>query len=291
MTHRDREQPIRIIIKKKGHHGHHGGAWKVAFADFMTAMMALFLVLWLVTQSSDVRAAIAGYFQDPMGHAKEFGSSILAGDGAQAASVRPLPVPEIVELRRDRLLILKDRIRARLDSAPDLSALAQHIHLEMTEEGLRISLLEDSAGVFFELGSAVPRPRVAGLLRLIGAEIAGLPFGVVVEGHTDARPYPAGAEYTNWELSTDRANTARQLLTGGGLLAEQLQEVRGHADRQLLRPDDPFHPTNRRVTITLPTDPPAALTAAAGPVRPVTPGEAVNVMITDQLRAGSSSPP
>lgn len=265
MTNREREQPIRIIKKKSGHGGHHGGAWKVAFADFMTAMMALFLVLWLVTQSSDVRAAIAGYFQDPLGHANEFGNSILEGDGAQAASVRPINDQQITELRRDRLLVLMNRIQSKMDSTLELSEAAEHIRLEMTKDGLRISLLEDSVGVFFELGSATPKPAMASVLALLGRELAGLAFGIVVEGHTDAVAYAPTFGYSNWELSTDRANAARQLLVGGGLAPEQVQEIRGHADRQLLYPLKPLDASNRRVTITLMTALPAGLSADISP--------------------------
>ncbi len=270
---RDREQPILIVIKKKkGHGGHHGGAWKVAFADFMTAMMALFLVLWLVTQSSDIKSSIAGYFQDPLGHAKEFGNSILDGDGAQAASVRPISDHQIAEFRRDRLLVIQRRLQGQLDSALDLGSVAKHVQVEMTADGLRISLIEDSAGVFFEVGSAVPKPKVAALFQLFGSELADLPFAVRVEGHTDAQPYAVAGRYGNWELSTDRAHAARHLLGLGGLSPEQVREVRGHADRELLDPAHPNHPSNRRVTITLLADPPPAQQTAALPPLMARPG-------------------
>lgn len=270
---RDREQPVLIVIKKKkGHGGHHGGAWKVAFADFMTAMMALFLVLWLVTQSSDIKSSIAGYFQDPLGHASEFGNSILDGDGAQAASVRPISDHQIAEFRRDRLLVIRDRLKRKLDAAPDLGTVAQHVQVEMTTDGLRISLIEDSAGVFFEVGSAVPKPRVAALFQLFGNELAGLPFAVRVEGHTDAQPYALSGRYSNWDLSTDRAHAARHLLALGGLGPEQVREVRGHADRDLLDPAHPDHPSNRRVTITLLADPVAEPPTTAMPTLSARPG-------------------
>ncbi len=265
---RDREQPILIIVKKKkGHGGHHGGAWKVAFADFMTAMMALFLVLWLVTQSSDIKSSIAGYFQDPLGHASEFGNSILAGDGAQAASVRPISDQQIAEFRRDRLLVIQNKLRDKLESTPDLGSIAQHVEVEMTADGLRISLIEDSAGVFFEVGSAVPKPKVAALFQLFGSELADLPFAVRVEGHTDAQPYATEGKYGNWELSTDRAHAARNLLAQGGLGPGQVREVSGHADRDLLDPAHPTHPSNRRVTITLLADPvPESPASASSPL-------------------------
>ena len=128
-----REQPI-IIVKKKGHgHGHHGGAWKVAFADFMTAMFAMFLVLWLVNQSSDVKSAIAGYFQDPLGRADEFGSSIMPGEGAQTQSPRPMTAQQVIDLRRDRLRYVAEQIKQEIRETPALAEIADHVEVEITE--------------------------------------------------------------------------------------------------------------------------------------------------------------
>ncbi len=147
---KDREVPVRIIYRKKGHgHGHHGGAWKVAFADFMTAMFALFLVLWLINQSSDVKSAIAGYFQDPLGRSDEFGSSIMPGDGAQAATVRPLQPKDVVDMRRNRMQIMADRVQRDIESVPELQGVLDKVQVRVTDEGLEIQLLEDSLGVFF----------------------------------------------------------------------------------------------------------------------------------------------
>ncbi len=248
----NKDREIIIVKKKKGHgHGHHGGAWKVAFADFMTAMFALFLVLWLVNQSSDVKAAIAGYFQNPLGNADEFGSSIIPGEGAQTQAPRPLPKPQVADLRRDRLQMLGQEIRQQLAATPEFKDMAQHLVVEVVKEGLRLQLLEDSAGIFFETGSAVPKPRTQDFLRALGARLATLPNGVVVDGYTDAKPYAAANGYTNWELSADRANSARRLLVEGGLNDAQLQGVRGHADRDLRSPSEPFAASNRRVTITM----------------------------------------
>lgn len=248
---KDRETII-IIRKKKGHGGgHHGGAWKVAFADFMTAMFALFLVLWLVNQSSDVKANIAGYFQDPLGHADEFGSSIAPGDGAQAATSEPISDVKIGDLRKAQMQQLAERIRRRLEQSPEFGELAQHIEITLTREGLQIELREDSTGVFFETGSARPRENALGLLQAIGAELATLPNNVVVDGYTDAAPYHIGAEYSNWELSADRANVARRTMLVGGLHEPQVTQVRGHAERDLRTPADPTAATNRRVTITM----------------------------------------
>jgi chemotaxis protein MotB len=252
-----REQPIIVIKKKVMGHGHHGGAWKVAFADFMTAMFAMFLVLWLVNQSSDVKAAIAGYFQDPLGRADEYGSSILPGEGAQTQSPRPMSPSQVIDLRRDRLERLAETIRSEIREVPALSSVADHIEIELTNEGLRIQLLEDSSGVFFQTGSAVPKAAGADVLRLLGRELGGMPNGVVIEGHTDARRYSRPDGYSNWELSVDRANAARRIMLTGGLNDAQVQQVRGWADRRLRDPSDPLADSNRRVTVTM-LLPPAA---------------------------------
>ena len=246
-----REQPI-IIVKKKVHaHGHHGGAWKVAFADFMTAMFAMFLVLWLVNQSSDVKAAIAGYFQDPLGRAGEFGSSIMPGEGAQTQSPRVMTKKQVIDLRVDRMRQVAEQIEQQIREVPALAEIAQHIEIEVTNEGLRIQLLEDSTGVFFESGSAVPKAEGQALLQFLGKRLGSLPNDIVIEGFTDAKPYSRRDGYSNWELSVDRANAARRILLSGGLNAAQVQQVRGWADRHLRLPDQPMAASNRRVTVTV----------------------------------------
>lgn len=259
---KDREQIIIVRRKRRHGHAHHGGAWKVALADFMTAMFALFLVLWLVNQSSDVKAAIAGYFQDPLGRASEFGSSIVQGEGAQAAMPRPITEQQVTDLRRDRLLQLGDQIRRRILETPEFRDLATHLEIELTDEGLRLSLVEDSSGVFFETGSATPRPAAQAFLVALGAQLATMPNGVHVDGHTDAVPYSTKRLYSNWELSADRANAARRIIVAGGLPEPQVRQVRGHADRDLRYPDQPTAPANRRVTITMLFGEPPVVTPA-----------------------------
>ncbi len=268
---KDREVPVRIIVRrKKGGHGHHGGAWKVAFADFMTAMFALFLVLWLVNQSSDVKSAIAGYFQDPLGRADEFGSSILPGEGAQAATPRPLNQTQVIDLRRDRLRQLGEDLRHRVSEIPELAALSQNIEIELTSEGLRIQLIEDSSGTFFQTGRALPSEAGNRILALLGRELGRLPNHILIEGHTDARPYSGSGEYTNWELSTDRANAARRIMQQAGLQPAQLAGIRGRADRDLRDPDDPYSARNRRVTIMVLLGPEQLASSAAEPPAPDT---------------------
>ncbi len=249
---KDREVPVRIVYRKKGHgHGHHGGAWKVAFADFMTAMFALFLVLWLVNQSSDVKSAIAGYFQDPLGRSDEFGSSIMPGDGAQAATVRPLQPRDVVDMRRNRMQVMADRLQHDVESVPELQGVMDKIRVRVTDEGLEIQLLEDSLGVFFETGNALPSLRGRQILALLGHEMSGLPNRVLVAGYTDARPYHRLDGYSNWELSADRANTVRRILAINGVNDERFSQIRGFADRNLADPERPMSPSNRRVAITM----------------------------------------
>jgi chemotaxis protein MotB len=248
---KEREVPIIIVRKKVHAHAHHGGAWKVAFADFMTAMFALFLVLWLVNQSSDVKSAIAGYFQDPLGRANEFGSSIMPGEGAQSQVARPLNPADIVDLHTDRMQSMAKRLEERIQEQPSLQQVADKIEIRMTAEGLEIQLLEDSLGVFFEVGGSAPSLRGRQILALLGQELGKLPNPVLVSGYTDSRRYQRPDGYSNWELSTDRANTTRRILMINGVADKRFTQVRGFADRELRVPRDPYAPSNRRVTITM----------------------------------------
>ena len=248
---REREVPVRIIIRRKkgGHVAHHGGAWKVAFADFMTAMFALFLVLWLVNQSSDVKAAVAGYFADPMGRANEFGTSIVPGDGAPAANAQPLNLQKIVDLHRARLTKVAQSLREKLDNVPGLESVKDKVEIELTAEGLRIQLLEDPKGVFFKTGSADLSESGRQIMKLLGQELGALPNAIRIEGHTDARPYSGRTSYSNWELSSDRANAARRIMTANGMSDAQIVQIRGLADRDLRTPNDPLSAGNRRISI------------------------------------------
>ena len=284
---REREVPVRIIVRRKkgGHGGHHGGAWKVAFADFMTAMFALFLVLWLVNQSSDVKAAVAGYFADPMGRANEFGSSIVPGDGAPAAAAQKLNLQKIVDLHRDRLTKVAEDLREKLDNVPGLEGIKDKVEIELPAEGLRIQLLEDPDGVFFQTGSSELSERGREMLKLLGNELGKLPNAVRVEGHTDARPYSGRTAYSNWELSADRANAARRIMTANGLADAQIIQIRGLADRDLRTPNDPLSASNRRISImvllnetskgtaslTPSAAPDSAAAAGVGPAAPASP--------------------
>ena len=232
----DRARPI-IIKKKVVHGGHHGGAWKVAYADFVTAMMALFIVLWLLSASKPVREAVAGYFKDPAGTADKIGSN-RDGQGG------PMVMGE------DEMTKLKKELEKAIQGMPNFDALKNQIEITITAEGLRIELLETDKGTFFDLGNQEPNANGRELLGLLAHELGKLPHNVSIEGHTDSKPYAAGnRNYGNWELSADRANAARRLMLDKGLKPEQVSQVRGYADRMLRKPKDPLDPSNRRISV------------------------------------------
>jgi len=245
----DHQTPIRVIIKKKrGHAGHHGGAWKVAYADFVTAMMALFIVLWIVSQSASVRQAVSAYFKDPGVFESGRGGSVLNGSSGAA----PNPTNDI-SAQIETLKAEARKIEDAIKSNADFEKFRDKIEITVTKEGLRIELLENSAGVFFDVGSAKPKPDTVKLLQLIGREIGQLKNAIMIEGYTDARPY-TNPEYSNWELSSDRANMARKILEHNGVGKNQISQVRGFADRNLKHPDKPFDFANRRVSILVATE-------------------------------------
>ena len=233
-------QPIIVIKKKGGHGGHHGGAWKVAYADFVTAMMALFIVLWLMGSSEKVKKAVAGYFQDPKGSASLLGTT-MAGNGTA--------VETVVDPNKQKLEELKKKLEEEIKARKDLEKLSKQIEITITSEGLRIELLEDKNGTFYESGSAHLSPSGQELLALLATELKTLPNQLLIEGHTDAAQYSNNADYSNWELSADRANAARRLLQADGVRKDQVTQVRGFADQFLRVKSNPFDPSNRRITI------------------------------------------
>jgi chemotaxis protein MotB len=229
-------RPIIVIRRRAPHRGHHGGAWKVAYADFVTAMMALFIVLWLMNSSDHMRKAIAGYFNDPRGSSERVGS-----DRAGAA--------EVATLKRNDLHDLKRRLEQQIAEQPALVKLKQQIEITITPEGLRIELIESRDGTFFDNGSSSLNGNGQTLLILLAHQLGTVPNRISVEGHTDARAYADAEGYGNWELSSDRANAARRLMEHTGLRSGQVSQVRGFADRQLRVPADPLDPSNRRVSV------------------------------------------
>lgn len=232
----DKSRPIIIVKKKGGHGGHHGGAWKVAYADFVTAMMALFIVLWLMNSSKQIQEAVGGYFKDPSGTSKMVGTD-QRGSGANFT------------LKKDDMPKLKEQLQKELRRMADFDKLKNQIEMTVTAEGLRIELLESANGTFFDSGS--PHPNHAGneLLGLLAQELGKVPNKLSIEGHTDSKPYAGKSDYGNWELSTDRANAARRLMQEQGVRGDQVAQVRGFADQLLRNAKDPLDPSNRRISV------------------------------------------
>lgn len=245
---RRRDKPAEgaplIVRRVVRHGGHHGGSWKVAYSDFMTTMMALFIVLWAASQSEPVRQAIAGYFR---------AAHVLSTTGHGASVLPESPPPATAETEPEDFAALRqaaDELLRLLESDPLWAELKDQVLIDITDEGLRIQLVERDGHLFFDIGSAEVRPATARVLALIARVVGRLPNPVRVEGHTDARQYAnRGAGYTNWELSVDRANAARRLLEVGGLRTGQIRQVIGHADLDLFTPSDPLDARNRRISI------------------------------------------
>jgi len=283
-----KEQPIIIKkVKKGGGHGHHGGAWKVAYADFVTAMMAFFIVMWILAASEEVRESVTSYFQEPGAFNFVTGKRTVPvdlnlipersrGDGKGEGEGKGKDLFVVFEFDRKEMdtVLAEALYKALADSAqsakfveemgnklkrdlgetltarPELQEIISSIKIEMTKEGLRIELIESSESLFFEVGSSNIRREAIDVLQKLAFEIGKLPNNVEIEGHTDSRGY-RGRAYTNWELSADRANAARRLLETSGLWEGQVIKVTGFADRNLRNTGNPFDIANRRVSILI----------------------------------------
>jgi chemotaxis protein MotB len=219
---------------------HGGGAWKVAYADLVTALMALFIVLWLLTTGKEVQEAVGGYFRDPRGF------RTLSGTG-HAGSGRALAVD--VNSVRD----LRKTLEQAMRNLPGFEKFSKYVQFTVTSEGLRIELLEKEGGMFFETGSSRPSDDGRQVLKTLAQQIGSFANGVALEGHTDARIFKdQGLEaYGNWELSFDRANTARRIMLAQGVRTEQIREIRGFGDRQALILNNPSDSRNRRVSVVI----------------------------------------
>jgi chemotaxis protein MotB len=203
--------------------------------------MALFIVLWMMNSSQAVKQSVSGYFRDPRAYAATLGAG-------------PANSGEGMAVTRNSMNGLKKQLEDALRQMPDFGTLQSHVQFSVTGEGLRIDLMETEQGLFFVTGSALPTGEGEDLLRLLAVQIGQMPNRMVIEGHTDSRPFrnstPA-AGYGNWELSSDRANAARRLLYSYGVRQEQVAEVRGFADQNLLNPADPNDARNRRVSMVV----------------------------------------
>ncbi|HEX7687457.1 MAG TPA: flagellar motor protein MotB [Burkholderiaceae bacterium] len=267
-------QPIIIKRVKKGGHAAHGGAWKIAYADFVTAMMAFFLLMWLLGSTTDGdKKGIADYFASPLKIALSGGSgsgdsnSVLKGGGESLTSTVGQVKKGEVEAQRNtinlhklkaeqvraevsRLEDLKQEIQQKLQSNEKLKDLSSQIRLDMTRDGLRIQIVDDQNRPMFDSGSAVIKPYMRDLLRAIGSVLTEVPNHLTLEGHTDAQPFPGGDRgYSNWELSADRANASRRELIAGGLADDRVLRVQGLASSQPFDEKDPTAPANRRISI------------------------------------------
>jgi chemotaxis protein MotB len=252
-----KEAPVvRIVRKKTTHAAHHGGAWKVAYADFVTALMAFFLVMWILGMDQQLKEEIQSYFNDPYSSSRTMAgisqlssggrSPIAAGDiGPGAANWHQLAMVA----QQERLETVQNELKQELARRPDLSHLRQHVDTTVGASGLKIELIEARDSLFFETGSAELPSAAREALAVIARHLGKLANPVVIEGHTDVRPYSGKADYSNWELSSDRANAARRAMEATGLRPHQVVEVRGYADTQLRDPRHPQSPNNRRVSI------------------------------------------
>ncbi len=247
-----------IVVKKKKvvAGGHHGGSWKVAYADFVTAMMAFFLVMWIMGMDQGVKDLVEGYFSNPVGFRRSFSG------GANPISAGNSPAN--IDIRRENLRWRDAQRRAFEQSAErieeglqvtGLQGLSTGVEVVVTDDGLRIEIMDTEDGqTFFTKASSAIKPSLEQVMKVIAGELRGLPNVVVVEGHTDALPFVGFGEYSNWELSVDRANAARRTLVKHGLAGIRVVEVRGYADKVPKIVGQPLDPRNRRISVLLPFD-------------------------------------
>lgn len=262
-------RPIIIKRIKKSGGGHHGGAWKIAYADFVTAMMAFFLLMWLLSSTSEGELhGIAEYFKSPLkismsGGSKSGESAIVIpgggkdlirqdgqeNKGSSKRNVRSSP-SEQEKIEHARFNRLKKRIETTINTNPTLSKFKNQLLIDVTTEGLRIQVIDEKNRPMFALASAQLQPYTREILREIGKTLNDVPNRISLSGHTDAKPYASGEKgYSNWELSTDRANASRRELIAGGMDESKMLRVVGLSSSILLDTKDPFNPTNRRISI------------------------------------------
>ncbi|ELX09578.1 flagellar motor protein MotB [Janthinobacterium sp. HH01] len=270
------EEGLRpIIVKriKKGGGGHHGGAWKIAYADFVTAMMAFFLLMWLLgsTTKGDLNG-ISEYFKTPLKVAMQGGSgsgdssSVIPGGGKDLTrrdgQVKASDDPQIKKTfnltaakaaleaeENQRLKALKDKIEAKIEANPLLKKYKEQLLLDITSEGLRIQIVDEQNRPMFALAKAELQPYTREILHEIGFVLNDVPNKIGLSGHTDSTPYLSDAGYSNWELSADRANASRRELIAGGMADAKVLRVVGLASAANLDKADPFNPINRRISI------------------------------------------
>lgn len=284
MAEEEELQPIIVKKIKKVSGGHHGGAWKVAYADFVTAMMALFIVLWILSASEETQDQIQAYFDDPGAFSfvtgkravatesglKPIPGSILGemvGDGggniedndidSESQAIKQLMNEairdsiEAAENLKSSAEELQEFIEGLISSSSGLSDFSESVKFTFTEDGLKIELVENNENLFFEVGSSKINPKGEKIIAMLAKEIGKLPNSVEIQGHTDSRKYGKSNGYSNWDLSSDRANSTRKYMESKGLWNGQISVVAGYADKELVNKDNPFANENRRVTIYL----------------------------------------
>ena len=271
----ENNQPIIVKRVKKVAGGHHGGAWKIAFADFATAMMAFFLVMWLMSVATpEQKKLISGYFKDPIGFSESASPYVIdlggsptpapdrtlnqqeqdAADAAEEADADvDLEQAESIaeEVERERLELLLQELQNKVDENPQLQRFKDQILFEITQDGLRIQIMDAENRPMFASGSASLQPYFEDILLALTDTIAAVPNKISVSGHTDAQPFVGRGGYGNWELSADRANAARRVLIAGGYSETQVARVVGYASSALFDREDPLNPVNRRIDIVV----------------------------------------
>jgi chemotaxis protein MotB len=270
-------QPIIVKKVKKGGHAVHGGAWKIAYADFVTAMMAFFLLMWLLGSTTEGdKKGLSDYFTAPLkvalmgGTGAGASNSIIQGggtdltrDSGQNSQADPVvskkaameaAKAEVAKQDARKLAALSAKIASIISNNPRLAEFSSQIRLEITPDGLQIQIVDDQNRAMFDLGSALVKPYMRDILREIGSALAEVDNKISLDGHTDRSPYGSGERgYSNWELSADRANSSRRELISAGMPDEKLARVTGMASSKLLDTSNPLSPTNRRITILVMT--------------------------------------
>lgn len=268
----ENNQPIIVKRVKKTAGGHHGGAWKIAFADFATAMMAFFLVMWLMSVATpEQKKLISGYFKDPIGFSESASPYVIDLGGTPTPSpdrtLNPEEQPEgeeppadvdreqaesvAEEVERERLELLLQELQNKVDENPQLQRFKDQILFEITQDGLRIQITDAENRPMFASGSARLQPYFEDILLALTDTIAAVPNKISISGHTDAKPFVGRGDYGNWELSADRANAARRVLVAGGYHEEQVARVVGYGSSALFDRQDPLNPVNRRIDIVV----------------------------------------
>ncbi|VVN86270.1 flagellar motor protein MotB [Pseudomonas fluorescens] len=268
----ENNQPIIIKRVKRFAAGHHGGSWKIAFADFATAMMAFFLVMWLMSSATpEQKIAIAGYFKDPIGFTESGtpfiidlgGSPELAPETTINPELKSQPQPDKItvdteqvegmaeQVEKERLELLLQELQNKVNENPQLHKFKDQILFEITQDGLRIQIMDAENRPMFDSGSARLKPYFEDILLAMADTIKAVPNKISVSGHTDAKPYSSTGGFGNWELSASRANAARRALVAGGYPDTQVARVVGYASSALFDRADPFNPVNRRIDIVV----------------------------------------